>query len=236
MALRINRSRSFVAVGMLAVMLAMSTDATAAGVIVKGTGGPVPGSDPFAFYDFEVSISAGYQLNGGDYFKFTMSDGNNGLLGITPPNPPGPGNITTLPTPGSGSFVVGPYQNSFPSATITLAATSPFASDVEWQYVGVSPIVGGPNGTLIGDFDVFTSVSIPVLPMTVTYVAQSHNTATGDPYVQGPGGDAPPVTISLQSVPEPSSAILLALGSCAAFPLLWIRERRRQRLPVCVSE
>jgi hypothetical protein len=201
-------------------MLAGTQDAGASGIVIKASGGAVSGSDPMFYYQFDVALSPGFQWFSNDYFQLES------LPGVTPPNPPlgQLGNNPALPSPGSASGYIGP--DTFGSPVITVTDTSaPFASNVEWLNTTGATITAGASGLSLGSFFVYTSVPLSSLPPTVTYIALSHD-PNGNPYFQGPGGNAPPVTIILASVPEPSSIVLLLSG--ASLLSLFLAPRRRR--------
>lgn len=213
-----------IVIGLLALgMFTGVRDARAGGILIKASGGVVTGSDPLYYYDFDVTLAAGFQWFPNDYFTIE------GLPGITPPNPPigQPGNDPDLPSPGSTSGYAGSYNFGSPVITLT-DASSPFASNVEWLNTTGTTIMAGADGLALGSFFVYTTVPLSSLPPTVNYIALSHD-SDGNPYFQGPGGDAPPVTIVLTSVPEPSSVVLLVSGT-GLLSLLLLRRRQQLRL------
>jgi hypothetical protein len=203
---------------------AASIIAAAKGITITGSGGSVPGTDPYFFYEFDVSVAPNYQLDPGQYFQFQN------VPGITPG-----GVIPGFPS-GSPVTVNSAYSAYFGYPTITLTgnptpASNPpyppndtYTSNIEWQNTGPS-ILGGSSGTYIGSFLLYTSVSLTSLPQTVIYYALSTDSTTGDPYFQGLGGNGPPGIIFL-TVPEPTSAVLL-VASAIAVPLFVIHKRQR---------
>ncbi len=203
-----------------AVALAGTGEAWAGGIIIKASGGTVAGTDPFYYYEFDVSLAAGYQWFANDYFTIEC------LPGITPPNPPlgESGNNPNLPSPGSASSYTGTYNFGSPIITLT-DSSSPFASNVEWLNTTGTTITAGASALSLGSFIVYTSVSLTSLPPTVTYIAQSHD-SQGNVYIQGPGGNTPPVMIELTSVPEPASVVLF-LSATGLLSLFLLRQRRR---------
>jgi hypothetical protein len=218
---RIHLARILAGVSALAMILADAGEAKAGtgslkGVVVTGTGGTVPGTDPIFYYDFQVYVANGYQVNNGDYFTFQS------LLGVTPPG--------SSPLPGSTYSVSSLYDFLGPnSPTFTptgLSSGYPTAS-VEFEYLGSAPIVGDdstPFGKYVGEFIIVAGVPIPSLPPIVYYDAQSHESAPpNNIYLQDPANGTQGI-IAL-NVPEPSSVVLLMLGS-GVLPLLWMRHRR----------
>jgi hypothetical protein len=197
----------------------------AQGLVITGSGGTVQGTDPFFFFVFQVSTVAGYDMDTLDYFEIQN------LPGVTPagilPSPPG----------SSGSAYSTSTNYSFASPVISLTGsptggvtapydpTNTYTSNVDWVYSGATTI---PGGTSLGSFTIYTSVSLTSLPTTLTYFAQSHD-SSGNPFVQGPGGDAPVGLIAVTLIPEPSSLTLLLLAGAGPLPLLLIRERRRRQ-------
>jgi hypothetical protein len=187
-----------------------------AAIGIQGKSGMVTGSDPFYYYDFQVTLNAGYIWNPGDFITI---DSGAGLAGVTPVNPPGPNNNSNLPTPGSTSF----QPSGFGSPVITLLSdTAPYASSVEWENpTNGSPIYGGVNGYYVGDFIILTSVSVPAPVESITFDSAMHD-SSDNPVTQ----TGVSVDVSLV-VPEPSSVILLLTGA-TALPLLIVTERRRK--------
>jgi len=97
--------------------------ATVAAIGVTGKSGQITGSDPFYFYDFQITLNAGFQWEQNDYFLV------NSIAGVSPINPPvgTPGNNPNLPVPGSTSSQPAPFN----APVITLLdSTTPFASSV----------------------------------------------------------------------------------------------------------
>jgi hypothetical protein len=188
--------------------------ATVAAIGVTGKSGQVNGSDPFYYYDFQITLNAGFQWEQNDYFLVNSIDG------VTPLNPPGHGNNPNLPTPGSGSIQPSP---NFSSPIITLLNSSPpYASSLEWIN-NSSTIVGAmPNGTYVGDFIIFTSVSVNNPEVSVTFDSQMHDSTGG--IVDQTGVT---VVFNASTVPEPSSVILFVTGA-TALPLLVLSQRRRK--------
>ena len=177
MTLRIKSSWILAGLATLVVTFVDGREVQAGSIIVapqaigvKGKSGQVNGSDPFFFYDFQITLNAGFQWEQNDYFLV------NSIAGITPLNPPGHGNNPNLPTPGSGSIQPAP---NFSSPTITvLDFTPPYASSVEWVNNGTT-IVGASNGgTYVGDFIIFTSLSVQAPVVSVTFNAHRCTTQT----------------------------------------------------------
>ena len=207
---RSNRVCLFLAVGVLATILANAGQAeggSTKGVAIIGTGGPVSGTDPLFFYDFKVYVTDGFSLWNNDYFTFLS------LPGVQP---------------GAKTVVTSPYSFGNPIITPDPQG-SMTSSDVEWQYTGAPPNIVGGNvlgqpGTFVGEFVIYTNVSMNSLPSTVLYDAQSHHTVSHQIYIQnGPSGNQGVIPLA---VPEPSSVTLLLLGS-SVLPLRWLYKRRR---------
>ena len=204
----INRSSFLAAVAVFGAMVAGGSAASAGttGVVVTGSGGFVPHTDPQAYYEFSVTLAAGYEFKPGDFFKVE------GLLGVTPYiSPAQPGSQTIQPSP-FGS----------PAITVTSISGGIDTSSAEWENpltIAGSPgiTLGGSGATFLGDFYIYTTQSISSLPEYVTVVAQSHN-ASGQVYTQTD-------SIMIASVPEPSSFLLLLAGM-GLIPVVMYRGRR----------
>jgi hypothetical protein len=189
------------------------------------TGGYKPGGgDPPYDYIFDVTLNAPDLNTPG---KNTFSSGNyfsiEGLPGVDnasthnePFNPPsvqwagGALNTVTTPDP---------------------PASAPFASDFTWNFLGntvysATTPQGGPVGASIplGQFTVQSTYDFPagVVPFPSGTVLSYTYTYNGETL----GSGTFPI-ISL-SVPEPTSAILLAAGA-GVLPAFWLRERRRRQ-------
>jgi hypothetical protein len=229
--MRLRNKRAWILAGLAALGATVvgghnaQASSIAQGIVIKGSGGTVPGTDPIFYYDFQVFVAAGYQMNTLDYFQFQN------LPGVTAAGvlPTPPGSLGSTYTTNTSYFFATPviYLTGSPTggATSPYDPTNTYTSNVNWEYVGATPI---PGGTLIGSFIIDTSVELTSLLTTVTYVAQSHDSSTGDPFVQGPGGNAPAGNFVL-TIPEPSSLTLLLLGGVGPLPLLLICERRRRQ-------
>jgi hypothetical protein len=216
MTLRIKKAWTLAGLAALVVTFvggqeAQSGTAAPAAIGVKGKSGQVTGSDPFYYYDFQITLNATYQWENGDFFLV------NSIAGVTPLNPPGPHNNPNLPTPGSGSIQPSP---NFSSPIITLLdPTAPYASSLDWIN-NTNTIVGASGGTYVGDFIIFTSVSVLDPVASVTFDSQMHDSSGNIVTQTG-------VTVVFNAVPEPSSMILLVTGA-TAIPLLVLSKRRRK--------
>jgi hypothetical protein len=171
------------------------SETSAGGIVIKGSGGTVGGTDPIAVFEFSVSLAPNYQWFENDYFTIKN------LPGITP---------------GSMSGYSGMYQFDKPMITLT-DSNVPFASNVEWLNTTGTTISAGSGGLALGTFSIYTSVSLASLPPTVDYIALSHD-PSGAP-------DSESGTITLTSVPEPSS-VGLFLGGIGGVSLVLLRRRR----------
>jgi hypothetical protein len=218
MTLRIKSSWILAGLATLVVTFVGGREAQAGSIIaapqaigVKGKSGQVNGSDPFFYYDFQITLQPTFQWELGDYFLVDS------IAGITPSNPPGPGNNPSLPTPGSGSIQPSP---NFSSPTITvLDFTPPYASSVDWVNNGSTIVGASPGGTYVGDFIIFTSLSVPNSVLSVDFTAQMHD-KNGNPVIQTG-------IVVFNAVPEPSSVILFVVG-VIALSLLVVSEQRRK--------
>jgi hypothetical protein len=219
--MRLRNKSAWVLAGLagLVVTFVGEREVQAGSINIVGKSGTVGGTDPFYFYDFQITLGAGYQLNPGDFV--TIND----IIGVTPVNIPGTGSFNSaLPVPGSFSSQPSPFD----APIITLTDPTPnYTSNVEWQYpVGESPILGGASGTYLGDFIILTSVPLSNPQTSVTFDSSVHSQSapTGPPVTQNG------VMIAVSTIPEPSSVSLLLAGSAAIPLLLWSERRRRQRL------
>jgi hypothetical protein len=213
-------------VGLLALgTLAGAREAWAGGILITASGGTVTGSDPYYFYEFDVSLAPGFRWFPNDYLTIET------LPRITPANPPlgQAGNNPNLPSPGATAGYSGPYKFALPTITLT-DRSSPFASNVEWLNTTNATITAGSDGLFLGSFFVYTRLPLISLPTTLTYIAKSHG-PNGNPYFQGPGGNTPPVTIALASVPEPSAFVLCLSGTGFLSLFLFLFRRRRGLFP-----
>ena len=103
-------------------------------------------------------------------------------------------------------------------------ASAPYSSDFVWTFEGstVYSVSNGQAPLLLGVFTLQSTYDFPngVLPLpngtliTFTFTADGGGTGT--------------FPIMNLSVPEPSSAILLAIG-VGGLPMFWLRERRRRQ-------
>ena len=196
--------------------------ASSAGAITIIGGYKPGGGDPPFDYIFDVFLNApGINTPGTNTFMAGDSFTVDGLPGVDsnsfhnePFNPPGVawagGALNTVPTPQP-------------------PGSAPFASDFSWQLTGTTVYTastpqGGPVGSsvLLGVFTVESSYDFPngVLPFPDGTLVNFTFTADG-----GGTGQFPIMNLS---VPEPSSAILLATGA-GVLPMFWLRERRRRQ-------
>jgi hypothetical protein len=244
---RIQRARLWTGLALLGAMVASGHQAQASlsGISITGSGGTVTGSDPYTYYSFDVYLAPGYQWDANDFFQI------NGLVGVTPLNPPNTrffhGHNDKLPSPGSTSFYVPPddapsYSNlnfsNLNNPIITITSPSPsnwspqtlYTSSVEWVNTSGQTLTGDSSGFL-GSFIILTSEPVPGVQPTVTFFAQSHTLGTQ----ANPGGTlllqntAATLTISdLDAVvPEPSTLIfLVSAAAMTPIPILVRRWRR----------
>jgi hypothetical protein len=209
MMLRTTGLRILVGLFVLAGALAGARETWAGGLVITGSGGPVPGTDPYYYYEFDVSLQPGFQWIPNDFFKI------NSLPGITPLNPSS--NKTFLPDPGSASSYTGPFNFNPPVIKLT-DESFPFASNVEWRNTTGTTITAESTEVFLGSFFVYTSVPLSDPPSSVSYCALSDD--PGIPVFQSG-------TISLNSVPEPASVALLLSGT--GFLALFLLQKRRRR-------
>jgi hypothetical protein len=191
-----------------------------------------------------ITITGGYKPGGGDpQFTFVFD------VTLNAPDTPGTNTwsstdllrIEGLPGVNSSSGHTEPFDLTPPTVlwsagasntVLTPGGTAPFASDFTWVYSGAKVYsattpVGGPVGSsvFLGEFTVTSTYDFPagVLPLPdgapVSYV------------FEGPPGSGVTLTFPIRnlSVPEPSSAILLALGAGGMLPLFWLAKRRRSQ-------
>jgi hypothetical protein len=179
----------------LGAVLGGASETWAHGIIIKGSGGTVGGTDPYAFYEFNVSLAPDYQWLQNDYLTIES------LPGITP---------------GSKSGYMGMYPDLGTPMITQTDFISPFASNVEWLNPS-GTIQAGSGGLVLGTFFIYTSVPLTNLPSTVSYVALSHD-PDGNP-------DSQSGTITLSSIPEPTSVVLFLSGT-GVLGLILLHRRR----------
>jgi hypothetical protein len=190
------------------------------------TGGYKPGhGDPPYDYIFDVYLNAPAistpgtnTFASGNYFSIEALPGvNTSSTHNEPFSPPGVtwsgGAVNTVLTPSP-------------------PASAPYESDFTWLFTGstvysATTPSGGPVGPTIflGQFTLETTFSFPngVVPLPSGTILSYTYTYNGTTL----GSGTFPI-ISLSSVPEPSSAILLAAG-IGVLPMFWQRERRRRQ-------
>jgi hypothetical protein len=168
--------------------------------VVSGT--TMQTGDPTYEYLFDVDLLAGSTLvNGG---LFTVYD----LPGLTG------GALTSQPSIFWGSSVQ--LLGITPSGAVI--TDDPTIYNVTWQWNG-APVVAPDNSDLfLGTFIVGSTTELPSPPVaTVLYLGTLDG---GPPFTFG--------SVSINSVPEPSSVILLLMGAWA-LPAVVLHERRRRR-------
>lgn len=207
------------------------------GVITGGGGG---GSDPPYDYVFDVYLTSGSispsapgslsdltinGLVGVASYSFAQANPTSGLnsLGSTtsqpPSTPPGSG-VWDVPNNGIDTSYISP-STSPPTGTN-------FESSVTWEYSSGSKITWSGTNILLGAFIVqtawvnYAANSPPVkIGSTLTY---SYN-VDGTPGHSDPNNPlSPPIVV--QSLPEPSSVVLMLAGG-AILPIASLYRRRR---------
>jgi hypothetical protein len=199
---------------------------TSTGAITIKGGYKPGGGDPPYDYIFDVFLNAP-AVNPAGSGTNTFASGNfftiDGLPGVNsssthnePFNPP-----SVLWSGGAVNTVITPSP----------PASAPYASDFTWLFTGstVYSTTTGPNGPVgptifLGEFTVESTFSFPngVVPFPSGTVLSYTYTYNGD---TAGSGTFPIISLS---VPEPSSAILLAAG-VGVLPMFWLRERRRRQ-------
>jgi hypothetical protein len=222
----------------LTPMFAGIRDAQAAPTLSSAitiTGGYMPGGgDPPFTYTFNLWLNAPSVSNpgtnywqSGDSFTIDALPGLNSASGHTEPfNPPAvtwsagaSGTTFTSPPPGPPTYPTPYYYSNFTwfyTGTEVYSATTP---------------TGGPVGAMafLGTFTVTSTYDFPngVVPLPPN--------SNVDYSYTGPPNSGVTFTFQIQSIPEPSSAILLSLGAGGMLPMFWFARRRRRQMqqPIC---
>jgi len=186
-----------------AVLISSGREAHAKGGLVVTMGMTQQTGDPTYEYIFNAELLAGSTLQNGGFF--TIYD----LPALTA------GALTSQPNIHWGASV----QELGITPIGTVVSDNPNIFNVTWQWNGASSIVAPPTSDLLlGTFIVGSTTELTSPPSaTVVYVGSLDGINASN---QG--------TVSINSVPEPSSVILLLAG-VGSLPLYWLRERRRRR-------
>lgn len=224
--------RSWFLAGLFAfgVMLVGVGQARASSIGIKGTINPLPGGSPF-LYEFDVYLTGGSIATGS---TITIGTAPGGLVGVTTQSG------TEEPSYTGNPFAPQDYYWVVPTGGIDTTSTGKPApydqeSSVTWKYLeGPSVTYNGTN-IFLGTFTVETAKSFPdnappVTPgVTVIDFNYSLVPAGGGPADTGGG------SLTLSSIPEPSSVILIVIGA-GALPLLLRKHGRSHRMPSASSE
>lgn len=204
----------------LGLMSVQTNEVEAATSAITITGGYKPGGgDPLYLYVFDVTLNAPDSpgtntFTTNDFFKI------DGLPGITS------GSLTSAPPTSPGSP---PFDVAWVPTITDLNQSPPDASDVAWTFVGThvysASTPGGPATQFLGEFQVLSTYDFPA--GTVPFPSGTEFTYTFSIDGRTGGGTSTFPIIDL-SVPEPSSALMLAVGT-AGMLLVWLRQRQRPR-------
>lgn len=222
-----RRNRAATILGGLAAMAALLTSGPGAqaaaiqGITISPGGFKQGGGDPPYFYIFFTYLDPSYSVDLTNFVDF------HGLVGVTPPNFPNPGDLgspTIEPNNPPGTIWV-------PSISAPTNTAFPYASDVTWTFYGNSPISNPnpPNSgqeVFLGAFVVETSLSFDQPPMPAGTIITYSFTVTdsqGNPH--SGVGTFPLINLG---IPEPSSAILLLAGSGGVLLFRHCLRRRRR--------
>lgn len=202
-------------IAVLGILLHGGSPARASGIVVTG-GGIKKFGDPYYYYIIELYLDPNSQFELGD--KFTLES----LGGVQYP-------ASTTGSPGGNTGdPSGPWATTFTNlGTENLPNYSP-PTPVPYAnltYINALNVAKneGTGEEYLGQFEVLTGVSLPVLPdsyfVDVNWTASLHNLA-GDAITETG-------TVVLHIiVPEPASVILLGVG--VSLPIVWQIRRRRQ--------
>ncbi|MFI5454746.1 MAG: PEP-CTERM sorting domain-containing protein [Isosphaerales bacterium] len=215
-----NGSWLLAGLAILGVVFAGGSEARAGSIKITGSIVPLPGHSPF-LYTFSVLLTGGTIQPGttADPTQFTVS----GLVGVTglsehqePPLTGNPLEVWNVPTGGI--------------ATSSTGNPPPFdeESSVMWQYSTGPTITYGGTPISLGTFTVQTTGDFPDNnpPVTPGVTLIDYFYSLYNPTGESPTGSG---SITLSSVPEPSSVILLLVGA-GVLPLL-VRLGRCSRSP-----
>lgn len=196
---------------------------TSGAITIKGGYKPGGGDPPYD-YIFDVYLNAPSVTTPGTN---TFASGNSfTILGL-----PGVDSSSTHNEPFNPPSVTWSAGASNTVLTPSPPASAPYESDFTWFFSGsnvysATTPSGGPLGPTIflGQFTLLSTFSFPngVVPFPSGTIISYTYTYNGD--TQGTG-QFPIISLS---VPEPSSAILLASGA-GLLPMFWLRERRRRQ-------
>jgi hypothetical protein len=196
------------------MMLGLAGNAQAG--IAIGPGGIKRFGDPFYYYIVKVYLEPNTAFQVGDDFKlFELAGVRAGGSATISPNG-NPGDPSGPWTPVLTNRPDGLLPNFSPPTTVHFA-------DAEFRNAGSTIVNAGTSDIYLGQFEVLTAQSLPLLPksytVTLSWTADVHD-LNGNPITDGG-------TVTLgQIVPEPASLALL--GSGLMLPLGWYLRRRRR--------
>ncbi len=201
----IHRSRLLLGLAVVGAILVGESEARAAGIKVT-MGKTQPIDDPVYEYQFDIELQAGTALDSGGYITiYDLAGVYSGSTTSQPGTPADPGLNW-----GSTVQLLGKSPTVGPSIT-----DDPTLYNVTWQWNG-STIPASATDKSLGVFTILTDLnSTPTpTPTLVNYVGSADGTT-----VSNSG------TITVTTVPEPASVILLVIGA-GALPLYASRKRR----------
>jgi hypothetical protein len=189
----------------LALVISMVTGGRAveaAGIRIT-SGSTEQTGDPTYAYVFTVDLLAGSTLDQGGFFTvYDLPNMNPNLL------------LSSQPSSNWGSL----FQLIGITPSGAVVNDNPNLYNVTWMWNGASPIVAGTSDLFLGTFKAGVTNEMTSPPSaTVVYVGSVDGTTASN---QG--------TVAINSIPEPSSVILLMIGA-AALPVCAVGHRKRTR-------
>jgi hypothetical protein len=205
----------------LTAMVVGASEAAAGTSAITITGGYKPGGgDPQYLYFFDVSLNAPI-VSGTNTFTTDDYFTVDGLPGVTS------GSLTSAPPPSPANP---PFDVAWAVSIDDLHTPGSDSSNVTWTFLGThlysasNPATPqSPSTEFLGYFSVLSTFPFPAdaPPFGGQTGTLSYQFSIDGRTGSGSG------TFGISSVPEPSSALLLAFGS-GCLPVVWLRKRRRR--------
>jgi hypothetical protein len=195
-------SRISALLAILILLAASAPEAYAKGGIVVTSGTTQQTGDPTYEYIFTVNLLAGSILPSGGFFTIYDLPALTATATTSAPNLQWTGSVQGL-----GLTPIGALVNDNPNLFNTT-----------WQWNGPGAIVAPANSDYnLGTFIVGSTTELAAAPAVAPVFASSLDGSTASN--QG--------SLFINSVPEPSSVVLLLAGA-GMLPLYWFRDRRSQ--------